>query len=52
MERAEERRNKQAFSFLLIPPHPTLSRWKGIAVLRAELIVMRLPFLVGLKDLN
>ena len=29
MKRAGERRIKQAFSFI-DPPHPTLSRWRGI----------------------
>jgi hypothetical protein len=35
MERAGVRRIKQIFSFF-DSPHPTLSRWRGIVVLRAE----------------
>lgn len=36
MERAGKRRIKQAFSIIFYSPHPNLSRWRGIVVLRAE----------------
>jgi hypothetical protein len=36
MERAGERRILNKHLAFLIPPHPTLSRWRGIVVLLAE----------------
>jgi hypothetical protein len=39
MERARERRIKSAFFTFFDSPHPTLSHWRGIVVLCAELEV-------------